>query len=259
MTGKGGKEIYQRVCLYNTCTPTRVKYAYNEQKWRKKKGKEKAKRHRRISRQTGDWQKHTEKSRKTRLDRKMVRGRARKWGFRTSAEDGKKESSRGRISRRKLNDNTFPVLPRNASSGMKARFWNEWETNRRWCGGQEGWKRGVAFEGRRGTAIACKWILLRDYIESLRATSHCQTPPSVVPSPWRRFHAVLKRFAEIIRNSSVKRFSFSFSPSFFPFLYHVFRSLSLALFFTSRFWGRTGLLHELRFFEWFYLLYTTFA
>lgn len=122
-------------------------------------------------------------------------------------------------SRRKLNDNTFAVLPRNASSGIKSRFWDEWETNRRGCGGEEGWKRGAVFEGRRGTAIACKWILLRDYIESLRATSHCQTPPSVVPPPWRRFHAVLKRFAGIIRNSFVKRFSFSF---FFSFFFHVF-------------------------------------
>lgn len=46
--------------------------------------------------------------------------------------------------------------------------------------GYGGW-RGTLYE-----AIACKWILLRDYIESLRATSHCQATPSLL-QPLERF------------------------------------------------------------------------
>lgn len=48
--------------------------------------------------------------------------------------------------------------------------------------GREGW------QGRRCATIACKWILLRDYIESLRATSHCQATPSL-SQPLERFLA----------------------------------------------------------------------
>lgn len=45
-------------------------------------------------------------------------------------------------------------------------------------------------KGWRGcrAAIACKWILLRDYIESLRATSRCQATPSL-SQPLERFLA----------------------------------------------------------------------